>query len=291
MKTFKQFNKKKNDDDDFVVLSDVIHFKSGVDGKHNADENFKPSVKKDKSHYVKEETKPAMFGDWLYKNENAHLGDNHEEVGNTLRHTDSPLYNYGGEFNPNETKEERDTRWVYQSHRDAIRQYTASSEKLNKALVRKNKKFFENDNWEQDRLDRLDATTDEHRANHDHTLYSGLTFDPRKKLKGKNKFISPAFISATHSKVIASNFTRPIKNDDAPEGLPALLKQHKTNHIMHINIPTGARVMNISSLSNHREEHESLIGRNSKFEYSHAEPKIDEFGNHYLIHHVNLVND
>jgi len=142
MKTFKQFKKKKDEDNDFAVLSDVIHFKAGVDDEHNADEKFKPSVKKDKGHYVKEETKPAMFGDWLYKNENAHLGDNHEEVGDVLRHTDSPLYNYGGEFNPNETKEERDTRWVYQSHRDAIRQYTTNSEKLNKALIRKNKKLW-----------------------------------------------------------------------------------------------------------------------------------------------------
>lgn len=291
MKTYKQFvSKKKNDDDGFVVLSDVIHFKAGVDRKHNPDDKFKPSVKKDKSHYVKEETKPGRFEDWQNTNENAHLGDTHEEVGNVLRHTDSPLFNYGGEFNPNETKEERDRRWVYQSHRDAIRQYTAGSEKLNKALIRKNKNFFD-DSFEKDRLDRLDATTDEHRANHDHVLYSGLTFDPRKKLKGKSKFISPAFISATHSKVIASNFTKPIVNADAPEGLAALLKQHKTNHIMHINVPTGARVMNISSLSKHREEHESLIGRNSKFEYSHAEPHIDEFGNRYLIHHVHLIND
>jgi len=290
MKTFKQFvNKKKNDDDDFVVLSDVIHFKAGVDDKHNADEKFKPSVKKDKGHYVKEETRPGRFEDWRDENENTHLGDTHEEVGNALRHTDSPLFNYGSEFNPNETKEERDKRWVYQSHRDAIGYYTAESKDFNKALIRKNKKYFEEDSWNQNQLDRLDATTDEHRANHDHVLYSGLTFDPRKKLKGKNKFISPAFISATHSKVIASTFTKPILNDDAPKDLGALLKQHKTFHIMRINVPTGARAMNISSISRHSDEHESLIGRNSKFEYSHAEPKIDEFGNRFLIHHVNLL--
>jgi hypothetical protein len=291
MKTYKQFvSKKKNDDDDFVVLSDVIHFKAGVDHKHNADKKFKPSVKKEKGHYVKEEeTKPGSFQDWQETNDNPHLGETHEEIGNTLKHSDSPLYDYGGEFNPNETKEERDKRWVYQSRRDAIRQYTAGSEKLNKALIRKNKKFFE-DGFEKDRLDRLDAITDEHRAKHDHVLYSGLTFDPRKKLKGKNKFISPAFISATHAKNITTDFAKPIANDDAPEGLGSL-KQHKTMHIMQINVPTGARVTNISTFSTYKGEHESLIGRNSKFEYSHAEPKIDESGNRYLIHHVHLIND
>jgi hypothetical protein len=297
MKSFKQFvnNKKKKDDNHFAVLSDVfIHFKAGVDDKHGAEPEVEPSVKKEKTrYYVKEDATPGRFEDWKNTNDNAHLGDNHEEVGNTLRHTESPLHSDGGGSNPR-----------YQGHRDAIGNYTRVSHELNSGLMGKNKDLSHPDDWNKSgskywdkpmsykgALDKLDETTHEHRAKQDHVLYSGLTFDPRKHLQGNNKFMSPAFISATHSKDVATKFTKPVVNDDAKGIGASLFKKNKTHHIMHINVPAGARAMNISPLSHHEGEHESLIGRNSKFEYSHSEHHVDEKGNHYLIHHVNLLHD
>ncbi len=288
MKTFKQFKKKKDEDNDFAVLSDVIHFKAGVDGEHNTDDKFEPSVKKDKSHYVKEERRWKNFEEWRDKNENTHLGRSHNKIGEALRHSESPLY-AKNLHNPNETVKPGTKKEKYLGHYNAIDAYTQSSKAINKALISNKTEYFEKERQTK-RLRALDETTDEHRAQHDHTLYSGLTFDPRKKLKGKDKFISPAFSSATHSKEIATNFTKPIKNAGAPPGSVATLpKMHKTHHILRINVPKGAKSMNISSISQHPEEHESLIGRNAKFEYSHEEKLVDKFGNNYLIHHVSLL--
>ena len=295
MKTFKQFiNRKKNDDNDFVVLPHVIHFKSGTyhEHSHSPVPEAKPSANKDKNRYVKEEAPPlpppVKFEDWKNKNDNSHLGDDHESVGNSLRHTESPLYS-GGESNPR-----------YEAQRNAITNYTRVSNELNSGLLGTNEDLSHPDSWNkggpkhwdkpmsyQEALDGLDQTTDEHRAKQDHVVYSGLTFDPRKHLQGNNKFKSPAFISATHSKKVATNFTKPVINDNA-KGFGAW---YKTHHIMHINVPAGARAMNISALSLHKDEHETLLGRNSKFEYSHAVHHVDENGISYLIHHVNLIND
>ena len=269
MKTFKQFvNKKKNNDDDFVVLSDVIHFKAGVDDKHNADPEFEPSVKKDKGHYVKEERRWGNFADWLDKNDNEHLGESHEEVADVLKPP--------AELNSEE--------------KNVIQNHSVSSVDLNKALIGKDKKFLENPK-NQDNINRLDSITDEHRAQHSHTLYSGLTFDPRTKLEGKKRFISPAYISATHDKIIANNFTKPIANLDAPEHktVSELPKMHKTLHILQMQVPVGARAAHISQASTIKSEYETLIGRNSKFEYSHSEPYVDQFGNNYLIHHARML--
>jgi hypothetical protein len=296
MKTFKQFinEKDKEKDDEYAVLSDVIHFKSGIYPEHSHSQvpESKPSVNNDKNRYVKEEAAPRKFEDWKNTNDNSHLGDDHEGVANSLRHTESPLYS-GGESNPK-----------YEAQRNAISNYTRVSNELNSGLMGKNKDLSHPDSWNKsgskywdkpmsykDALGGLDQTTEEHRAKQDHVLYSGLTFDPRKNLQGKNKFTSPAFISATHSKDVATKFTKPVLNDDAKGFGASLFKKNKTHHIMHINVPAGARAMNISPLSHHEDEHESLLGRNSKFEYSHSEHHVDEKGNHYLIHHVNLLND
>lgn len=298
MKTFKQFinEKDKEKDDEYVVLPHAIHFKSGTyhEHSHSPVPEAKPSVNKDKNRYVKEEAPPppGKFEDWKNKNDNSHLGDDHEGVGNSLRHTESPLYS-GGESNPR-----------YEAQRNAITNYTRVSNELNSGLLGTNKDLSHPDSWKtegspywgtpmsyQEALDGLDQTTDEHRAKQDHVVYSGLTFDPRKHLQGNNKFKSPAFISATHSKEVATNFTKPVLNDDAKGFGASLFNKNKTHHIMHINVPAGARAMNISSLSRHKDEHETLLGRDSKFEYSHSEHHVDEKGNNYLIHHVNLVND
>jgi len=301
MKTFKQFiNKKKNDDNDFAVLPHVIHFKSGTyhEHSHSPVPEAKPSVNKDKNRYVKEEAPPppppppVKFEDWKNKNDNSHLGDDHESVGNSLRHTESPLHS-GGESNPK-----------YEAQRNAITNYTRVSNELNSGLLGTNKTLSHPDSWKtegssywgtpmsyKEALDGLDQATDEHRAKQDHVVYSGLTFDPRKHLQANNKFKSPAFISATHSKEVATNFTKPVLNDDAKGFGASLFNKNKTHHIMHINVPAGARAMNISSLSRHKDEHETLLGRDSKFEYSHSVHHVDENGNSYLIHHVNLIND
>jgi len=265
MKTFKQFAKEKKHEEGTGVIPVPIHFKfvepvevegPKVKGLIPAPIHFKHVRPKKK---LDEAAKPkAGYRGWLEKRDNTKLGKTHEAISKKLHSTNS--------FTP--------------EHDASIRHYTASgSTNMNKNLIKNKGKIIAKTH--QKHVKNLDSAIKSNPIQHDLNTYSGTSFDPRKHLDKKGQMHSPAYISTTHSKTVAHSFA-----GHATQGKGS----YAPRHIIHFDLKKGDPATHVSHLSDHTDEHETVIGRNTKLQYhgteSHYDPAHEA---HFHIHRMSIV--
>lgn len=124
----------------------------------------------------------------------------------------------------------------------------------------------------------LDSAISSNPIQHSVSTYSGISFDPRKKLDEKGRFKSPAFISSTHNKKQARSF--------AYKGY----RGYNPIHIMQFHLKPGDPASHISQQSHFEGEHETVIGRDNTFQYHGTDSHYDHDNEHWVhVHHVSIV--
>jgi hypothetical protein len=229
MKTFKDFKKDKNR----YVPEHPIHFKNS-------------HVSAVTENYIQEKTERyPHISEWLLQNDNPHLS-NHEVISKSSEEISSKLAANSPKFTDD--------------HHKYINQYTQDSSGINKPLIKKYGTSTSVPHHVAHFSNKMDEITQNPIGNH-LSVYSGIGFDPAKKLKSKDSTVFlPAYTSATHDKQVANFFTRNI--GDTPD-----------RHILHIRLKPNDWATHISQHSNHPTEHETIIARNTELKI-HPEPKI-----------------
>lgn len=254
IKTFKGFvNDKLKDENLDGIIDELIHFKHGnykdkdKDGIIDEPIHFKHGNYNRKIH--------EEYDTWLKTDEN---GDDPHEISKSL-HKDQKLD---------------------REHIGAIRDYTDSeSEFLNRSLIRNRGSVSKLSNHHKIYAERLDDAVKKNPINRNLTVYSGLTFDPRKKI-GKNGVMkSHAYISTTHHKETAHNFARAVHVD--ADG-----NEHR--HIMHLDLKEGDHALHVAQHSWHPGEHETILGRGTRLQYHKTEVHKGK-GIIVHVHHMSIA--
>lgn len=160
-------------------------------------------------------------------------------------------------------------------HAQNIRNYSSSSRDLNSRLVSGKDLGDYNIKKSMD----MDKIIDGNRIKEPLTVYSGAGFDPREHINSDGVMHSPAYISATHSKSIASDF--------AGIGMSHTDNDH---HILSISLKQNDPAMHMFQHSNFPEEHETLIKKGVKMKLLKTQhiPKNTSH-NGVNIHHLEIV--
>jgi hypothetical protein len=115
--------------------------------------------------------------------------------------------------------------------------------------------------------------------------YSGLGFDPRlvhhegKSKSGNPVFMSPTFLSSTHSKRIALSFAR-----DNRQG------SFKHNQVLHIETHPGQHIGVVGVHSHYPIENETIIPRNEYYEHVGTKTySVPNTNATYEVHHVRRI--
>jgi hypothetical protein len=248
MLSFKQFIKQHSDKqkklhthskhgskEEIPSIPSPIHFKYGFSEEIPSIPSpihFKHGFNEDSENLNESDDKPSKLGDWFRENDNNHLsrsGD-HDEISKNLQ--------------SQQTKDND-----YDNIR--IKNFTGSSTHVNKQLMKQSqgKKIpseMQNHVKAIGKLIRKNAIKTKL-----HT-YSGLSFDPEQHVDEKGRMKSPAFISTSHSKVVAHGFAARAKAVRDSSGKKIL-------HIAEFHLKPGDSAMHIAHHSYHPYEHETVI--------------------------------
>lgn len=149
---------------------------------------------------------------------------------------------------------------------DHIKNYTDDSGELNKHLIKsKNKPTGDHEKI----ANNLDNVIDKNRIKHNVHVYSGTSFDPTKHHNKKGILHSPSYISTTHAKHIASNFSHKI---------------HNKHHIIHIKLKKNDPAVHISRKSKHMHEHETVIKRGTNLKHEGTKKYLNDDDEDYDVH-------
>jgi hypothetical protein len=253
--SFKEYNKKHTG----YVPDEPIHFKHvGRSSNKSSDKGYVPDEpihfkhvgrSSNKSSDIKEEIK----NEWLNKNDNEHLGETSDKINDKLQ-THQKI---------KPTKEQI----------EKIKAYTNSSKYLNSALLDHHNNRKINLDYFKKGIEHLDKATNHH-IGHELHVYSGLGFNPSKHLDEKNIIHLPAYTSTTHDKNIAHSFAS--RNP--------MTEHHKnTYHILHIHMKPRNKGIHVDHLSEHEDEHETILPRNTKLK---VHPVPDKHIIHGVEHHI-----
>ena len=262
MKSFKSF--VKSDKEDAGTIPAPIHFKHIPEVETKKGVIPSPITFKQEYTFDEPELKEAKkdkpsIHDWIKENDNTHLFS--KKVKNN-----EGLSNFLSKSNKND---DEDTEHVTEYCGE-----TTSTE-LNSRLL-KNKKLSD---YHKETSDGIDRHIDKNKMKHELHVYSGLSFDPEKHMK-KNKLHSPCYISTTHDKQIASEFSEFNKPN----------KKKKIQHIAHIHLKPGDSATHISEHSLFPEEHETLIKRGSTLKHhGYKEHHDEKTGDVVRVHHFTIV--
>jgi hypothetical protein len=262
IKSYAKYIKDKlNDEDEDGILDEPIHFKHL---KHNDEDGILDDpihFKHGKKPALKEASKPkhADFYDWEDRNDNKHLskqGDD-DEISDKL-HKGQKIMDH---------------------HLGAIEHYTHDSRKLNKSLIKNQGKV--NSTVHKKVQAGLDDAIKKNPLKHKLVVHSGTSFDPRQKV-GKNGVMkSHAYISTTHSKSTASEFTKPKYNS-----------KHNIDerHIIRVDLKKGDPAIHVEKHSENPGEHETIIKRGARLKL-HKTVTHEDFasGDLYHVHHMSIV--
>ncbi|NDB84299.1 MAG: hypothetical protein EB127_16575 [Alphaproteobacteria bacterium] len=98
-----------------------------------------------------------------------------------------------------------------------------------------------------------------HPIGHEHSVFSGLGFDPRKVVDKKNNTLySPAHISTSHHPGTARKFAN-MHRDDYEKGNEA--------HLMHIRLKPTDKAYHVGKYSKESSEHETIIPAGTTLRY------------------------
>jgi len=240
MKTFKQYIfESKTEKEEIPSIPFPIHFKHGFSEEIPLIPlpiHFKHGIKEDIENLNESKDKPSKLEDWFRKKDNNHLSrsGNHDEISKNLQSQQSKDDDYDN---------------------IRIKNYTGSSTRINKQLMKQSqgKKIpseMQNHVKAIGKLIRKNAIKTKLRT------YSGLSFDPEQHADKKGRMISPAFISTSHSKVVAHVFaknSKPVAKSDKDSSDKKIL------HIAEFHLKSGDPAMHIAHHSHHSYEHETVI--------------------------------
>jgi hypothetical protein len=241
MKTFGQFQ-KIYEENSMAAIPSAIHF------KHVESRGRTPSPIHFKNTKGLNEAKVGNYDRWKSTNENGKLG-------NTNRTVRAKLTKGHG---------------LSDDEKESIRQYTTTSRSLNNNLIRgdelgpKHKRI----------ADHIDAAIDKHPMQHAVHVYSGVGFDPMEHTDENGRMLSPAYISASHSKEEAHAFTVPHKG---------------VHHIVRVSLQPGDPAIHISPYSDNPHEDETVIKRGVTLQHNGHEDHIDPDGLKYRVHNLSIV--
>lgn len=128
---------------------------------------------------------------------------------------------------------------------DHLNIYTRASRSLNKALVENHKNnkpdLIDNENMET-RKQGLDRLLSEHPSAHDFTTFSGLGYDPRKKMNENNDLFSPSYISSSIDPNVAYGFSKEINKLTGEKNDSDIVNHNIEQHILKVNVPKGSKM-------------------------------------------------
>ena len=246
MKSFKSFmvTKKKNSG----VIPTPIHFKSNL--------------------YIKENESSGEYDDWLYDDtDNRNLGRDESSISKKLSETNN--------FKPEEKKAIK----AYTGHSDPENQRVWQSYQLNHSLI--NNKPIPPHLQHID--DGLSSAIKNNPIQHRVRVYSGLSFNPMDHVDKDGKMKSPAYISATHAKNVATEFSHP--NMDDPD----------STHIMQIHLNPGDPATHVDAESSNPGEHETIINKGVTLQHLMTETYTGHplWGDDHTVHvhHFGIVKE
>jgi hypothetical protein len=225
------------------VPDEPIHFKH----IKSSDKDYVPDEPIHFKHVIKEEK------NWEDVNDNEHLGNSSDSISEHLQTHQK--------IKPSKEQSKY------------IKSYTHSSRHLNRMLIRKHNV---NDDFEDNKenIKHLDSATNQP-IGHELHVYSGIGFDPSKHISKEKPIIHlPAYTSVTHDKNIAHSFAS--RNP--------MTEHHKnTYHILHIHMKPRNKGIHVDHLSEHEDEHETILPRNTKLK---VHPVPDKHIIHGVEHHI-----
>lgn len=151
-----------------------------------------------------------------------------------------------------------------------IKSYTTSSFRLNHFLVH-NQPL---EDRQKEQIKHLDSAIDNNRIKTRVHTYSGVGFDPTKHMDSEGRLHSPAYISTSHDKRIATGFAVPV------DGI---------HHIIHLHVDAHGPAMNIPNDISGLHEHEILLKRGVTLQH-HGHTDYDAANRRYRIHKMSVVN-
>ena len=183
-------------------------------------------------------------------------------------------------------------------HETAIKDYTSSHESNPKASKPINNylwnqhqgnyaKGYTNIDYERP-IKHLDSALQQHKTPHKLTVYSGVQYDPRKKM-GADKIVHhPAYLSGSLNKQTALDFGK----GEYKAEIPGSNIKHHIKQVLNIHVPKGHPGAYVEPYTSTRDEHEFILPRGMNLKYSHTirhhidkEHKTFSGGNYYIDEH------
>jgi hypothetical protein len=167
-------------------------------------------------------------------------------------------------------------------HKEAIKNYTATSWDTNRTLWHLHEHGHSHDNeYSKQNLSHLDSAMEAHKTPHDMTVYSGTAQDPRNPMDPNKTVHHPAYLSTSTSKDVAHSFAH--SNAEKGEGYSSM-------HLLHIHVPKETKGAYVDHVSNSPGEKEFILprGTNLKWHETETEPYTDDDGEDYEIHHHHM---
>lgn len=160
--------------------------------------------------------------------------------------------------------------WHQAKHKETLHSLTSGSRHLNKHLHKKYEAGETNVHTTQTK--QIDKALTQHKTPHEFHTYTGVTREPK-----PGTYHHPAYLHTSLKKHVARGFAREHYVDG---------KTHM--HILKIHVPKGHHGSYVSSLSDHPNEHEFILPRNTKLKiHPHHETEV-HYGTHYHIHHTTI---
>ena len=216
-------------------------------------------LKEDASHVP-----DKHINEWIDRNENDHLGNNPEEIGEHLHKI-------------------HDFHSTPQNH--AIKKYTSYSRDLNQYLVNRfnQQKEPPKDSYDEEKLNKhferhaenLDTALHHHKNPFYLDTFHGASFHPGKLAAEhpNNRIYFPSFVSTSTSKRKASSFGSLFNSKGDKESYGG-----NDRHMIHFHLEPGHKGMYIGDHSEFPEEKELLLPRGFS---AHIHPTPDKFANEY----------
>jgi len=143
-------------------------------------------------------------------------------------------------------------------HADAVNDYTGHSRPVNNHLWQQHGasaiKTGSDETDHEWNIKTLDHVLQAHKTPHPITVFSGIRYDPRKKMNSEGIVHHPAYLSTSISKLRAKGFGTTHENQYDQYGI----RQH---HVLKIRVPKGHSGIYAYNHSQAREEREFILPR------------------------------
>ena len=277
MKSFKKFYSGiKNVIEPILITAIPMH------GKHSELQETVPIVTAEPmhgKHSLKEDTDgyDKKYYDWASKNDNEHLGKGTLDVHDKINKSKGDFYAHHG----TDLGEHLYNYSVFSGDANKVLIHDAKNEK-----VPFDKGFGDpaaREKHARNLIDGVDSALSKSKIDHDLHVYHGTNAwhpgeESSKHPEGHVRV--PSFLSTSISKSSAINFTRPRSK-----------LKNKGLHILHIHLKPGQHGVYLGDNSDHTDEHEFLMPRNTKLKI-HPNPDILKYDNKDLhIWHAHPVGD